>query len=366
MIQELGFEDVHLLELGHTYQFGTFQVTPQKALDESIDCLFSIQHRDVHILNVVDAWIHPDSRSWLQQHSPWDLVLWPYQNMQEIEVLCPEVQTTSAEEKFKIPEELRSELHALQPKTLIPSSCQFKFEPWSWHNDKYFPISYASFASQIKDFLPSTKVVRLDPGMGLSWTESGWTKTDDLFWVKRIQNQTGDEINDYTFDKTSLIPSTDEVSGYFPKLKDAEKNQVLEYIKTGMLDQLHKLAEDLHPYFRQSGLWQLNLYESEDSLSEIRIKLPSFHVIPSNDQLNDLRPILWTTSIPFWTAHKTLSQGASLSSSYVRVNEHLSPEQRTKLPNDISPLDDLLIQTLFAQPSLAFQKNQLQRLTDLR
>lgn len=347
-----------MLELGHTYQFGKFLVTPQKALDENLDCLFSIQHGDVHILNVVDAWIHPDSLPSLVQKAPWDLVLWPFQNMQEIEVLGPEFRKTKAEEQCEIPEELKSDLLALQPKTLIPSSCQFKFEAWSWYNDKYFPISYSSFHSQIEALLPNTKVERLDQGMGLSWAQNKWIKTEDLSWVKRIQNQVQDEINDYKFDQTSLIPGSDEVSRHFPELTDPEKNQVLIYLETEMLELLRQQAEDLHPYFRQCGQWQLRLYDSEGCATEIRIELPPFHFVQSNDPL----PILWTTSIPFWTAFMTLTQSASLSSSYLRVNEDLSPLQRSKLPDGISPLDDLLIRTLFAQPSLAFQKNQLQKL----
>lgn len=370
LIHKVGFPTVHLLNLEQTYQIGQFQVTPKRALDENLDCFFSIRHGDVNILNVVDAWIHPDSLPALQQQAPWNLVLWPFQNMQEIEVLCPEISNTSAEEIFDIPEELKSDLLALQPQTLIPSSCQFKFEDWSWYNHKYFPISYKSFSAQIKNLLPTTKVQRLDPGMGLSWTQKAWTKTEGLSWVKRFCGSDSDESNDYKFDRRAQIPSTDKVSQNFPKQTDQEINQVLQFIKTDMLSLLKQQKEDLHPYFQQIGVWQLRLCTCDGSAIEIQIELPSFQIIQATTSELSLpatrskkpQPILWTTSIPFWTAFKALTESASLSSSYLRVNESLSPEQRNKLPDDISPLDDLLIRTLFAQSSLAFQKNQLNEL----
>jgi hypothetical protein len=61
----------------------------------------------------------------------------------------------------------RPQLQALAPRYVVPSSCQFLQEPWSWYNRAFFPISYAQFAREVGAALPACAVVRLDPSVSV-------------------------------------------------------------------------------------------------------------------------------------------------------------------------------------------------------
>lgn len=52
-----------------------------------MDSMFQIKAVGLNVLNVVDSWIDPTALIELAHDAPWDMVLWPFQTMREIEVL---------------------------------------------------------------------------------------------------------------------------------------------------------------------------------------------------------------------------------------------------------------------------------------
>jgi len=88
--------------------------------------------------------------------------------MREIEVISPKRAMPSEQ---KLPEEWSEQLKALNPEYLVPSSCQFIHEDWSWFRKAYFPISYRSFQQQINEMMPQTSVIRMNPGASIELSE---------------------------------------------------------------------------------------------------------------------------------------------------------------------------------------------------
>jgi L-ascorbate metabolism protein UlaG (beta-lactamase superfamily) len=137
MVRQLGFTQVHALRLDQPVEVGAFQVVPREAMDADVDSMFQVKAAGLNVLNVVDSWIDDATLAKLAGEGPWDMVLWPFQTMRELEVLTP---SRAAAAPPALPEEWLPQLRALKPRYIVPSSCQFLQEPWSWYNLAYFPI----------------------------------------------------------------------------------------------------------------------------------------------------------------------------------------------------------------------------------
>ena len=122
MIAELGFEHVYPLEIDHPILIGTLSVTPRRALDADVDSMFQIQTGDLNVLNVVDSWLDPTDLDKLAQFSPWDLVLWPFQTMRELEVITPSRASTPSD---PLPREWSEPLKVPNPTYVVRSSLKF-------------------------------------------------------------------------------------------------------------------------------------------------------------------------------------------------------------------------------------------------
>ena len=179
LIRELGFKNVYPVELNKTLTIGKFEIAPRPTLDANTDSIFHIKYGDLNVLNVVDSWIDPTTFERLCE-TKWDLILWPFQNMREIEVLSP-TRYQAADEAL-LPE-LAQQLQLLKPRYLVPSACQFIHESWSWYRKSFFPISYARFKDEVYKILPETSVVRIDPSMSFELTKSSFTISKGLQWV---------------------------------------------------------------------------------------------------------------------------------------------------------------------------------------
>jgi hypothetical protein len=156
MVRALGFTQVHALRLNETVQVGPFGVTPREAMDADVDSMFQVRAAGMNVLNVVDSWIDNGTLAALVDEGPWDMVLWPFQTMREIEVLAP---SRFAAAPPSLPEHWLPQLQALNPRYVVPSSCQFRQEPWSWYNRAFFPITYARFGQEVAEALPGAQVV---------------------------------------------------------------------------------------------------------------------------------------------------------------------------------------------------------------
>ena len=154
MVRALGFVNVQPLRVNQAVRVGPFEVIPREALDSDVDSMFQIKAAGLNVLNVVDSWIAPDAMTELAKYAPWDMVLWPFQTMREIAVLSP---SRAAAAAAALPEDWIEELTILNPRYVVPSSCQFVQEPWSWYNRAFFPITYRQFRREIEAALPNTR-----------------------------------------------------------------------------------------------------------------------------------------------------------------------------------------------------------------
>ncbi|HEY8272332.1 MAG TPA: MBL fold metallo-hydrolase, partial [Pseudobdellovibrionaceae bacterium] len=164
LIRALGFTHVYSLEMNVPVVIGSLEIIPWRALDADVDSIFQIKAAGLNVLNVVDSWIDFATLSELARSAPWDMVLWPFQTMREIEVLAPSRATVATGE---LPTEWIEQLKILNPKYVVPSSCQFIQESWSWYNHAFFPISYRQFQKEIEDALPDSQVVRMNPSVAV-------------------------------------------------------------------------------------------------------------------------------------------------------------------------------------------------------
>ncbi|MGH8854065.1 MAG: MBL fold metallo-hydrolase, partial [Telluria sp.] len=89
MVRQLGFTSVHPLRLNQPVAVGPFEVIPREAMDADVDSMFQVKAAGLNVLNVVDSWIDEGTLAQLVREGPWDLLLWPFQTMREIEVLAP-------------------------------------------------------------------------------------------------------------------------------------------------------------------------------------------------------------------------------------------------------------------------------------
>ena len=198
MVRELGFVHVHPLTINQPVQLGPFEVIPREALDSDVDSMFHVRAGGVNVLNVVDAWIDPDALDLLAGFAPWDMVLWPFQTMREIDVLSPSRATAAP---ATLPAEWFEQLAVLAPRYVVPSSCQFVQEPWSWYNHAFFPVTYTQFEQEIEAALPGAQVVRLNPSVSVVLDQLALTPAAPLPWVIPV----GEQDVDYDY-RPGLAP----------------------------------------------------------------------------------------------------------------------------------------------------------------
>lgn len=358
MIRSLGFFKVSSLQLGKTVEIGSIQVTPFPALDVDVDSVFHVQAGSLNILNVVDSWIDPDTLCVLKNRGPWDLILWPFQTMREIEVLSP---SRFKNQAVEFPHEWLQQIQLLNPKIIVPSSCQFIHEPWSWYNHAFFPITYRRFENEIKSILPQAQVMRMNPGVSVTMTKYDVYKSSPLSWIKPIGNQDVD----YDYRSDLLIPTTAQISVKIPPVKNLERDRVYNYC----IDELPRVYSRLYQneqdydvgYFSQPRLWRLNLYDHLSQIISLNYLIKGRHILrveSSNETL------AWLTEVPIVKLYAALELGESLTSMYMRINDtQLEPSCEADL-QDVDLLEDPLVRCLFNGVFGAYQKAQLKRIAE--
>lgn len=327
LIKQLGFTHVYPLKLNSPIQVGPFEVIPRRALDAEVDSMFHIIADGKNVLNVVDSWIDYSTLDLLSKYN-WDLILWPFQTMREIEILSPK---WSAPADTNIPPEWIEQLKKLKPKNIIASSCQFKMEDWSWYNQAFFPISYQQFKNQV----PIKNVLRLNPSCSILLSPTGIENASPLSWVKPI----GDQDLDYEYCPELKAPSTAEIAKHFVALTETETKYVLDYCKTELLDKFLSLENS------EITDWHLILYNHLGEPTDFYY---------SKSAVN---PINWSTEISISKLYSALILGESLTSLYVRVNDQISDRP------ELDALSDPLIRSLYDQAEFGtYQKAQLKKI----
>jgi hypothetical protein len=353
MLEELGFESVHSLAIDSSTQIGDFTITPRQALDADVDSLLQIQAGGMNVLNVVDSWIGPQILKQLVSLAPWDLILWPFQTMREVEVLSP---NRVSWEALELPPEWIPQLQALDPKYIVPSSCQFLQESWSWYNQALFPITYAHFQNWVQAILPTAKVVRMNPSTSFLLSAQGLKAAQALSWVVPKGEQNVDYQPRFNFQ----APSTANIAQNFRPLSETQTAKVLVYCREGILKIYQSLGESTEPYFYKSRSWRLSLYDHHGQAVHFYYTLKNENIVLADSCQEE--KLSWSTELPLAKLWAALEQGESLSSMYVRINGQLFSSEIEKELRSVDLLEDPLLRCLSSGGALAYQRAQLQRI----
>lgn len=332
LLVEFGFRVVHRLGVDVAVQIADLEVTPRLALDPDVDAVFQLRHGEINVLNLVDAWIDPHTLATLQKYAPFDLVLWPFQTLREVAVLSPK----NAEPADRsIPREWIEQLLVLNPRFVVPSSCQFRHESWSWYNRAMFPIRYVQFAEEIGEALPASEVRRLEPSQSVQITKvrgaTNLKPCDPLRWIVPI----GKQDVEYDFDLDLKPDSTSQIAKHFRKLTALELKRVFEYCQVEL-----KMRVDLETEFERSAVWRLSLFDHEGRASAFEFK----------------SSVDWKTEVPIAKLYAALEEGESLTSMYLRC----------QAPAGADVLQDPLIRHLFNGKIGSYQRAEIARLVSER
>lgn len=356
MLRELGFHDVRPLAIDRPVAEGPFTVTPRLAMDAEVDSMFQVQAAGRNVLNVVDSWIDPDTLPALAALGPWDMVLWPFQTMREIEVLSP---SRAGPAPSHLPEEWIAQLRALDPRYVVPSSCQFLQESWSWYNRAFFPISYRQFAQEIGAALPEARVVRLDPSVTVRFEGDALVSAPPLDWVHRATSE--DEV-DYAYDPDAVPPPTSEIAQHFPPLTEAQAARVHAYCTHGILARYRDMELPEDSFFHAPRTWRLSVFDHTGAGVHHHYHVHGDSIVRLAVEAAAAGPLSWTTEIPAAKLYAALELGESLTSMYMRINDTRFDDATEADLAQAELVDDPLIRCLFNDAFGAYQAAQLRRL----
>ncbi|KQQ46392.1 hypothetical protein ASF61_18550 [Duganella sp. Leaf126] len=268
MLRALGFTNVTPLVIDEPVQVGAFEIIARRALDDQVDSMFQIRAEGLNVLNVVDAWMDPHTLDQLRAFAPWDMVLWPFQTMREVDVIAPsraQRPGTAAPAQpgapfpVPLPDDWPEQLQALAPRYVVPSSCQFVQEPWSWYNHAMFPITYRQFAQEVAAWLPAAQVVRIDPSVAFELSAQALAPAAPLPWVLPV----GEQDVDFAYDPVLTLapPATAAIAQRFLALTADQAALVLDFCQRGLPDKYHDMELPDDSYFAQPRWWQLTVYD---------------------------------------------------------------------------------------------------------
>lgn len=355
MVRKLGFLNVEPLRIDVAVLVGPFEVIPRKALDADVDSMFQIKAAGMNVLNVVDSWMDPATLDLLAKDAPWDMVLWPFQTMREIDVLSPSRATPAPAE---LPDDWIEQLKVLNPRYVVPSSCQFLQEAWSWYNHAFFPITYRQFRHDVEAALPDTRVVRLNPSVSVKLDAVSLQSSPPLAWVIPV----GEQDVDYEYDATLPAPHTADIARRFPALTAPQSERVLDYCRAGLLAKYREMELPEESFFEKPRLWRLSVYDHAGAASHFHYRLrgDSIDLLAGADG-----PLSWTTEIPASKVYAALELGESLTSMYMRINDAVFDRETEADLASADIVDDPLIRCLFNDVFGAYQAAQLRRLKQL-
>jgi hypothetical protein len=352
MVRELGFTNVCQLNINVPVRVGPFEVFPREALESEVDSMFQIQAAGLNVLNVVDSWIDPAGLAELAQYAPWDMVLWPFQTMREIDVLSPSRATAAPAE---LPSEWIEQLQVLNPRYVVPSSCQFLQEAWSWYNHAFFPVTYRQFQQEVEAALPGTQVVRLNPSVSVILDDKSLRPASPLPWVSPV----GEQNVDYEYRGNVQPPRTADIACHFPPLTTEQTARVIDYCRIGLLEKHRELEAPSDSFFEKSRVWQLSVYDHKGEGFHFRYRLEGEDIERLAD---DEGPLSWTTEVAMARLYGALELGESLTSMYMRINDAVFDADTEADIQEAEIVDDPLIRCLFSDVFGAYQAAQLRRI----
>lgn len=351
-LTELGFKNVRRVELDHAITVGPFQIIPRLAQDADVDSIYEIHAAGLKILNVVDSILSTEGFQNLADQAPWDVVLWPFQTMRETAVLSPRF---SPPEPASVPEEWARRFQALNPRYIVPSSCQFVHESWSWYNQAMFPITYKMFNQFVAWHTRSTEVLRMDPGISIELGSTDAKIIPGLPWVERL----GNESVDYSFDLFMQAPPTSSIAKKFPELSEAEREDVAAFINNDMIRRFSDLEWERAEYFFTAKNWQLAVYDHKGAAEFFYFSIEKCKIVSLPHQPTNID---WSTEVVGFKLYQALKKGESLTSMYVRVNDIDMGADTVASLQSADVMDDPLIRSLFSGQFGSYQQEQLRGL----
>ena len=358
LIRQLGFADVRALHVDQPVQIGAIEVIAREALDADVDSMFHIRAGGINVLNVVDAWIGPRVLAQLAAFAPWDMVLWPFQTMRELDVIAPRRAQPAPP---ALPDDWIEQLGELKPRYVVPSSCQFEQESWSWYNRAFFPITYRQFQDEVQAALPLTQVVRLNPSVSVTLDGTSLMASAPLDWVLPV----GAQDVDYVYDPAVAAPSTADIARHFPALGAAETARVLAYCRDGLLAKYREMELPPDSYFASPRFWKLSVFDHTGTPASFYYRVEGDDIAALDDGTYLLG---WSTEIPIARFYAALELGETLTSMYMRINDTVFDDASERALEHADIVDDPLIRCLFNDAFGAYQAAQLARLAaaDLR
>ncbi len=354
LLNTLDFKNCHSIEINEKVKIGEFNLHLHPALNADVDSIFQLQVGGYNILNVVDSWIDDYTFNKLASLGPWDVILWPFQKMQEYEVLAPDIIERA---DCTIPIENKLQLKNLNPQFIVPSSCQFLFEDWSWYNQMFFPISYQGFKKQVLEIIPKTKVVIMNPGSTFLLNKDSFKHVGKLDWitVKDIK------IKDYIYEKNMIVPNTSEISKKFPKLNSEATKIVIDYCEQGLIDRYSSFNCTPENYFFLEKVWELKIY-NQDGESISYFYLVANGCLKRSTLAFNADQIGWRTEISIYKLYSAITKAESLISLYLRINSGYFSEIIRDRLLEAEIMEDPLICTLYGADVFSYQKGQLKRI----
>lgn len=351
LIKNLGFTHVYPLQLNKPISIGDITVTPYRALDVDVDCIFQINSKNVNVLNVVDSWIDDETIELLRQRGPWDMLLWPFQTMQEIQVLAP---TRSLASDGCLPIEWLEQIKKINPKCIVPSSCQFIFEEWSWYNNFFFPISYKKFEEEIIKILPMTKVVRINPGVSFKIKNCLIEQEEPLAWIQAV----GEQDVEYKYEEKIKPPSTAEIAKRFNKLAPVDRQKVIDYCNNELVAKFISLEPPMDPYFAKPVFWQLSVYDHLGQATKFYYEICGNQI----KKIDKIPYVSWLTEVSEAKLLAAIENGESLTSMYIRINDIVFESRIEEEINEADIMEDPLIRCLYNGEFASYQKAQLNQI----
>jgi hypothetical protein len=280
-----------------------------------------------------------------------------FQTMREIEVLSP---SRAEAPPDHLPPEWIEQLKILSPRYIVPSSCQFIQESWSWYNHAFFPISYRQFKSEVESAIPDTRVVRLNPSVAVTLTENSLTNSPPLPWI----NPVGEQDVDYEFQSRLKPPTTAEISRHFAPLEPSHTERVLSYCRSGAIERFQGLEASEETYFKALRLWRLSIYDHNGRAVHFQYRLNDqrMELISEGATFTDDDSLAWITEIPIAKLYAALELGECLTTMYLRINDKAFAPDIEKEIASVDLVEDPLIRCLFTGNFGAYQKAQLKRL----
>jgi hypothetical protein len=276
--------------------------------------------------------------------------------MREIEVLSPS-RFSPAPAPATLPADWIEQLAVLRPRYVVPSSCQFLQEPWSWYNHAFFPISYRQFGEQVEAALPGVRVVRLNPGVSVVLDHDGVHPAAPLPWVLPA----GEQDVDYCYDPHAAPPASADIARRFPALTATQAARVRDYLDTGLPDKYRDMELPEDSFFEKPRVWQLTVYDHTGAGTQRRYRIEGDSIAPVPV---DTGPVSWTTEVSIAKLHAALELGESLTSMYMRINDTVFDAETEHDLQSADLVDDPLIRCLFNDAFGAYQAAQLRRLKE--